>query len=399
MPTYPLFDPADNNDMPDDFYLTAVDLPGGVLPGEPAWYLSRSTLREGRSAGVESIELHNGFLAFTIIPTRGMGLHRGMYYAARIGWDSPVRDGPVNPAFIRLEDRGGLGWLDGFDELMVRCGLAHNGPPFETVAADGRRTMHPLHGRIANIPASQVRLRVDDGPDGRTLAVAGEVAESALFHPQLVLATEYRTTPGSRRLTVRDVVTNRSDQPGEFQLLYHWNLGPPFLGAGSRVHAPIEALCPRDARAAEGVADWSTCAGPTPGFAEQAYLARLVGDGPGGKTLAMLVDPTATRAVVLRFQVDQLPCFTFWKNTGGVNDGYVVGLEPATNLPHPKAFEAARGRVVPLDPGATYVAETTLEVLDTADAVNAAIAEVDRLQATRPATIHPRPVEPFAPAG
>ena len=26
-------------------------------------------------------------------------------------------------------DPGGLGWLEGFDELFVRCGLDSNGPP------------------------------------------------------------------------------------------------------------------------------------------------------------------------------------------------------------------------------------------------------------------------------
>ena len=51
---------------------------------------------------------------------------------------------------------GGLGWLDGFDELLARCGLANNGAPFEvkTKKADGSEsnTTFGLHGKIANIP-------------------------------------------------------------------------------------------------------------------------------------------------------------------------------------------------------------------------------------------------------
>lgn len=396
MPIFPLTAP-DGSTPAGPSRLTAADCPGGAGPGEPAWSVARRTRRGGRSVGVEVVTLDNGALAVEIVPTRGMGLHRGEYRGGRIGWDSPVRDGPVNPALVRLEDRGGLGWLDGFDELMVRCGLAHNGPPFETVAPDGRRTMHPLHGRIANIPAHEVELEVEGTGPGRSIAITGEVAESSLFHPQLILTTRISTQVGSNRLTVRDTITNRSDQPGEFQLLYHWNFGPPYLGAGSTFHAPIEALSPRDPRAADGIADYATYGPPEPGFAEQAYLAHLLGTGPEGATLALLADPTRSRAVVLRFRRDQLPCFTLWKNTGGLNDGYVTGLEPGTNFPHPKAYEAARGRVVPLAPGASYVAETTLEVLDTPEAVAAAIAEVAALQAAHPATIHPRPTEPFAP--
>jgi hypothetical protein len=39
----------------------------------------------------------------------------------------------------------------------------------------------------------------------------------------------------------------------------------------------------------------------------------------------------AERGVALRFNRQDLPCFTVWKNTGALEDGYVTGLEPATN--------------------------------------------------------------------
>ena len=41
---------------------------------------------------------------------------------------SPVR-GPVHPSFVPLFDPSGLGWLEGFDELLCRCGLESNGAP------------------------------------------------------------------------------------------------------------------------------------------------------------------------------------------------------------------------------------------------------------------------------
>ena len=45
-----------------------------------------------------------------------------------LGWKSPVH-GPVHPNFVPLNEPSGLGWLDGFDELFVRCGLESNGAP------------------------------------------------------------------------------------------------------------------------------------------------------------------------------------------------------------------------------------------------------------------------------
>ena len=35
----------------------------------------------------------------------------------------------VNPAFIELNGRGGLGWLEGFNEMVTRCGYEWVGHP------------------------------------------------------------------------------------------------------------------------------------------------------------------------------------------------------------------------------------------------------------------------------
>ena len=373
------------------------------LAGDHAWSVAWRSLKGGRRDGVDLIELDNGALSLAIVPTRGMGLWRARFRGVPLGWRSPVLDGPVHPAFVNLADRGGLGWLDGFDELMVRCGLTSNGAPYEVVTtnSDGsvaRRETVGLHGRIANIPAHHVSVHVDEAPP-HAITVEGRVAESTVFLTQIEMTTTITTEPGSNRFVVRDEFVNRSDSPGSMQLLYHWNLGPPYLGEGAEFVAPIESLAPRDPRAAEGLGHWTTYGAPEAGFAEQVYLARLRGDGPEGRTLALLKAPGGTRGVVLRFRNAQLPCFTLWKCTRGAAEGYVTGLEPATNYPNPRPFEEARGRVVPLGPGGRFVAETVFEVLEGVEAVAAAEAEVAALQAQGAPTIHPKAVEPFTAAG
>ena len=134
------------------------------------------------------------------------------------------------------------------------------------------------------------------------------------------------------------------------------------------------------------------------GFREQVYYLELHGEpGGSGKTLVMLRNHEGDKAVVLRFRTDQLPAFTLWKNTAGLRDGYVTGLEPGTNYPNPRPFEQARNRVVRLPVDGRYVTETTVEVLATAEGVAAAEREIARLQAQGAARINPRPTEPFAP--
>jgi hypothetical protein len=381
-------------DLAEDIWTDSFDLtPASLgLAGDDDWSVTKRTLRGGRRDGVDLIRIDQGALSLTIIPTRGMGLWRGSYRGDTLGWTSPVLDGPVNPCFVNLADRGGLGWLDGFDELMVRCGLSNNGAPYVS-----GQTIHPLHGRIANIPAHHVSVHIDDKPP-HAITIEGRVAESTIFHTQIEMTTKITTIPGSNRLIVLDEFVNRSDSPGSMQLLYHWNFGPPYLGEGAEFVAPIETLAPRDPRAAEGLDHWTTYEPPEPGFAEQAYLAHLKGDGPEGRTLAMLKGPKGDKAIVLRFQNKQLPCFTLWKNTQGLSEGYVTGLEPATNFPNSRPIEEARGRVVPLAPGGTFRAETILEIFDEPEAIAAIEAEIATIQAQRTPTIHRSPTEPFTPA-
>jgi hypothetical protein len=363
------------------------------------WSVRKHTLRGGLRDGVDVVEVHNGALSYTLLPTRGMGLWRGEYRGNFLGWRAPVA-GPVHPKFVNLNDRGGLGWLAGFDELVCRCGLASNGPPGEDVVTDksgaSRKSQLTLHGRIANLPASYVEVRVGLDPPYE-LSVVGRVEEACLFFGHLVLTTTYTTAPGSNRLVVHDVVENRAAQPAEVQVLYHCNVGPPFLEAGSRVVAPVREMSPRTPRAAEGIDTYDTYAGPTTGYAEQVYCYDLLADSHG-RTLAMLYNAAADRGLVVRYGRQELPCFTVWKNTAAVEDGYVTGLEPATNFPNFKTFERQQGRVRVLPPGGRWEASWSLEIQDSAGGVAKVLAEVVALQAQAKPTIHRTPAPNFAAA-
>jgi hypothetical protein len=254
------------------------------------------------------------------------------------------------------------------------------------------------------------------GPEAALLAVCGVVEESMLFGPSLRLTTRIWTRVGSNGFTIDDEVVNLRGVDGELQMLYHCNFGPPFLEAGARLLAPSVAVAPRDARAAEGIADYATCLGPTPGYVEQVYYHDLAGDADG-MTAVALVNAAGDKAVVLRFTRESLPCFAQWKNTIPLSDGYVTGLEPGTNYPNAKPFERAKGRVVRLPPGggtgfslrrpvggphrletcATWRARLRVEVLDSTEAVAAFEREVGQLTAGRARKVHGEPLAGWSP--
>jgi len=163
---------------------------------------------------------------------------------------------------------------------------------------------------------------------------------------------------------------------------------------------PIREVSPLSRRAAEGMATLDSYAAPTAGFAEQVYGYDLLADGADGadRTLAMLYNRGADHALVLRFNRNELPCFTVWKNTAALEDGYVTGLEPGTNYPNFKSFEREQGRVPMLPPGGKWQCTWSLEALDTAASVAAVLAEIAALQAHAPAVIHRAPHRRFTTA-
>jgi hypothetical protein len=368
------------------------------LSSARGWSIRKRTLHGGLREGVDIIDVDNGALSFSVVPTRGMGLWRGRYHGLPLGWRAPLH-GPVHPRHVELASRGGLGWLAGFGEWLCRCGLTSNGPPGDDVYTDrsgrARRDVLTLHGRVANLPSHHVEVRVSLDPP-HELIVAGQVEESMLFASRLNMTSTFTTVPGSNRVVIHDLVENRGGEPAELQILYHCNIGPPFLEAGSRVVVPIRELAPINARAAEGMDTLDTFGGPQAGFAEQVYCYDLLADNHG-KTLAMLYTRTAERGVALRFNRHQLPCFTVWKNTGALEDAYVTGLEPATNFPNPKTFERQQGRVPLLAPGGRWECSWTIEVHDTAPAVAEVLKEIAILQAQARAVVHRTPNARFSP--
>lgn len=325
-------------------------------------------LSGGLCDGVDLLEVDNGPWTVYVLPTRGMSVWR-IQGEMSLGWRSPVR-GPVNPAFVPLMDPGGLGWLEGFDELLVRCGLESNGPP---LFDEQGRLAAPLHGRIGNRPAHFVGVRFDAETD--EIVIDGLVSETRFLIHDLVLHVEYRLPIGERRMRVRDRVANRSGRPAEMQMLYHINVGSPLLAEGARLHVPTVQAAPRDSRAAENAQGWAAYGGPDAGYAEQVYFFDLASDAES-MTEALLESPGGERGFGLAWDREELPCFAQWKNTASLDEGYVTGLEPGTNYPNPKPYERDRGRVRKLAPGESVAFELELREYVNREEVDEAAARI-----------------------
>ncbi len=354
--------------------------------GGPAWSVELKTLHGGRQEGVQVIEVDNGAMRFTIVPTRGFELWKAQAGALRLGWDSPVGE-IIHPSYIRLTDNGGQGWVAGFGGLMVRGGLASFGSPTQDDAQQ-----LTLHGHVDYLPASFVSVRYEASPQPR-LVFRGIVNDVQTFGPQLRLTSEISTPIGKPQVSFDDQVTNLSDVPQEMELLYHTNFGTPLLGAGAEFVAPVKQVAPMNPASAAGLGDWNRYSGPHPsGYVAKVFNFQLQTDA-AGMTEAMLKAPDGARGVLMRIDTKGLPYMSLWKNEISAKGGYVTGLEPGTGFPNPRPWERAAGRVPKLKGGESYRVHLTIAALTSKADVDRTAAEIRTLTKSAP-VIQQKPTGP-----
>ncbi len=373
-----------------NWQMVASDLPG--YKGQAKWHIRKRILQGGKQEGVEIIEVDNGKLRFRVIPTRGMGILDVNLGDVRLGWDSPIKE-VVHPKFINLESRGGLGWIEGFNEWMARCGLEYAGHPgkdkFITNTGDTGEMDLTLHGKIANIPASEVIMTVDRETP-YTIRLRGRVDERVFFGPKLELWTEISTVPGSNTFTISDTLTNRGSESQEFMLIYHANYGSPLLEQGAKLMVAAERVAPFNDHAAKAVNRWNTYAAPKSGFVEEVYQIFPFADEQG-RTTIQLQNARGNRGVSMNWSLKQLPYLTQWKNTVAKTDGYVTGLEPGTSFPHNRSWERAAGRVSKLKPGQARSFSIQVGIQSGKEEVEAVAKKIIKLQGNRRTLVQAKP--------
>ena len=358
------------------------------------WSVRKTTLHGGKQEGVDQIVIDNAKLKLIIIPTRGMGVLKVEMGDVQLGWDSPVKE-VVHPQFINLQSRGGLGWLEGFNEWMARCGLEFAGHPgkdkFINNVGDEAEMDLTLHGKIANIPATEVEVVIDAEPPHR-IHVRGRVDERMFYGPKLELWAEVSTEPGANTFRIDDTVKNYGGFDQEFQMIYHANYGPPLLEKGARFVAAAKQVTPFNAHAAKSVKQFNEYDAPTKGFIEQVYCLQPYADA-NGRTSILLENAAQDRAVSMMFSVGQLPFLTLWKNTNTKEEGYVTGLEPGTGFPYNRRIERKFGRVPKLNPGQSRHFTLDVAILSDKEAVKKAGDEIAKIQAGRPTQVDNEPVK------
>ena len=330
--------------------------------------LQRSTLREGRAEGVDVIDVATGSgFEFTVSPGRCLDITQARYKGIPLGWRASPGD--VNAAYY---EPAGQGWLRGaVGGLLATGGLTAMGAPsVDQGEAQG------LHGRASYLPATNVYADGAWDSNAYLMWVQGKVTESVALGHNIQLSRTISTEMGASHFVIHDIVENRTWQPVEHMMLYHFNIGAPILSETARLLLDSEEITPRDDDSLPGLETWDQFAPPKTGRPHQLFYHQLHPDEEEMVHVllaGMQDEPTGPLAVYLSFSAETLPWLVNWKcMTSG---DYVTGIEPANAWVSGRAAERAAGRLRFLEPFETVEYDVVFGVLEGQAAIDEFAAE------------------------
>jgi len=260
-------------------------------------------------------------------------------------------NGETHPSYYEAE---GLGWLRTFaGGLLTTCGLTYLGAP----VTDGDEQLG-LHGRISTIPARQYADLSEWVGDDFHIRHKGVVEEGTLFGHKLRLEREISTILGQNSLQITDKVTNFGYKKSPYTILYHMNMGYPFLSEDAELIIDPEKTWARDEIAEKGIRQFRQFSKPQAGYQEQVFFHIMKADEKG-ETRVSLRNKKLGIALTVSFNVAGLKYLTQWKMMG--QGDYVLGIEPC-NVPCTNRKAMREEKLLPfLQPGESST--NTLKVI------------------------------------
>lgn len=351
---------------------------------QKTFQIEQKVLKGGKQDGVKVLTINNGVMDVTLVPSRGMDIYKVKSGKITLGWHSPVQQ-IINPTFINLQSRNGIGWLEGFNEMMVRCGYEWTGHP-----GIDKGVLLTLHGRADYTPATQVIVDVDQKAP-YAIHIKGELLEQMFKKVNFKTWTEFTVIPGQKAFSIHDSLTNMGDYAHEYQVIYHSNFAQPLLEKGAKIVAPVRQISPFNNYAKKGLKTWQTYLGPTRNYDETVYNIYPYANKKGD-TLAVLHNAKGNLGVAIHYNVKELPVLGLWKNTDTLRQGYVTGIEPGTSFSYNRKYQRTLGLVPTIAAHQTKHFDLTYVLLDNKAAVAQQVKEVKAIQGSKMTHLHESPL-------
>lgn len=304
--------------------------------------LKEYTFNSGRAKGVDAIDVNAGHLQFTVLKSRCLDIGQASFLGYPFGYLS--KSGLRAPAYFR--EKKGIGYLDSFyGGLLTTCGLNNIG---NDCVVDGRE--YGVHGEMANIPAEMVSVKEFWEEDELFFEISGIVRHSRFYAEDLVLKRKISTSLGSKKIVIEDTIENRDYTRIPIMLLYHVNLGFPFLDSQSELIFPsLKKSWARTPSAEKGLTSFDKFIEPVDGIEEECFYHEY--DLPDKLATICLFNPQLGEnglGVYLTYNIEQLPVFVEWKMMRSRE--YVCGFAPATNFVSGRQAALEKNEIAYIEP-------------------------------------------------
>ena len=333
---------------------------------QQAAFVRPLTYAEGRSTGLKAYEVKNGPLCYKLLADKCLDMGELSYKGVNFSFLSkPGLQG--RNAYDTAGDEairsimGGMFFTSGVESICAPCTI------------DG--VDYPMHGRMRTTPAEHLSADAFWAADGYHLRASGEMREAALFGENMVLRRAVETVYGQKSVTVTDTFENEGYRDEPLMLLYHINLGWPFLDERLKLYLPTRKVTPRDADAEGHESDYDRMDAPRDNEPEYVFIHDLKTD-TNGDTCAIAVNEGLALGFKIEWNVANLPFFMEWKSTA--SGDYVIGLEPANSSVYGRPWHEARHSVHRIKPFERETNVLTFTVLDGTSEIDAALAVYDK---------------------
>ncbi|MBQ7578116.1 MAG: aldose 1-epimerase family protein [Synergistaceae bacterium] len=324
-------------------------------------YVRPVTYTEGRSSGLKAFDVKNCKMSFRVLADKCLDIGEFSYAG-------------ININFLSKPGLQGLGHYDtnGLEAqrsimggLFFTAGLENIGAPCNVNNKD-----YPMHGRIRTTPAEHLSSDSYWDNDEYKLKISGEMREAELFGENLVLRRSIETTCGQKSFTLTDEFENESFRDEPLMLLYHINLGWPFLDENTKFYIPTSHITPRDKEADGHESKYNVMEAPKNNEPEYVFFHEIKSDS-NGNTEVIAVNQNLKLGLKISWNTKYLPHFMQWKSIA--SGDYVVGLEPANSLVHGRKWYHGHGKIHTLAPFAKEKNILTFTILEGDSEINQAV--------------------------
>ena len=325
--------------------------------------------KEGRAEHMNAIEAKCGDLFFHSAADKALDItdltYKGMNmtFLAKPGLEGRNQY-DTNGQEAQRSIMGGLFFTCGLENICAPCTI------------DGKD--YPMHGRMRTTPAEHVCTDVLTDGDEVRLVISGEMREAELFGENLVLRRKIESVLGENSITVTDEIENQAFRPEPLMLLYHCNMGYPFLDENCRLYVPSVKVTGREEFSEEHVDGWDRIDSPKDNEPEYVFIHEMKTD-ENLDTMVLVANHEQNIGLVIEFNQKNLPYFMEWKSMA--SGDYVLGLEPSNSSVYGKPYHVEHDSVHYLQPFEKETNVLKFSVVEGKEKLDEIIAKINALKA------------------